>query len=237
MIKTRPYKPGEEPIYCACGCGETVPKAIYPSQQSRYLNLHQHRGKHNGNYRGGKIKKACAVCGDIFEVWPSAAHTRATCGKDECYRAWQGLTSAARGRNKIVVKCDYCGSDVYIWPSQQNQYNYCNRYCQDRHRSTMDWRGPNGTNWRGGNQKWWQEQAQIRDNHRCVICGFDIVVDVHHITPRSEGGTDDVSNLLTLCPNHHRMADLGIINVEHLRNTTWRPELHPEITQARSSNR
>lgn len=233
--KTREYRPGEELILCACGCGGIVPKALFPSQQPRYINKHQHRGEHNGHYKGGKSKFACPVCGETFYDWPSQHPV--TCGKESCYREWQRLTNAARGSNKIIVKCSYCGGDVRIWPSQQNEYNYCNRHCQDRHRSTLDWSGPNGTNWRGGRWRWWQEQALIRDNYRCVICGFDVVVNVHHITPRSEGGTDDVSNLITLCPNHHAMADQNIISVEHLRNTEWRPELHPEISLARSANR
>lgn len=35
--------------------------------------------------------------------------------------------------------------------------------------------------------------------------------DVHHITPRSEGGANRSGNLIVLCPNCHRKADRGII--------------------------
>lgn len=44
-----------------------------------------------------------------------------------------------------------------------------------------------------------------RDNYRCRLCGISardgeqVRLEVDHITPRSKGGTDDPSNLWTLC--------------------------------------
>ncbi len=41
----------------------------------------------------------------------------------------------------------------------------------------------------------------------CFECGWDLdVPDVHHILNKSEGGSDEFSNLTCLCPNHHRLA-------------------------------
>ncbi len=40
----------------------------------------------------------------------------------------------------------------------------------------------------------------------CQICGFDKIVDAHHLIPKSKGGSHDVSNLIVLCPNHHKMV-------------------------------
>lgn len=50
--------------------------------------------------------------------------------------------------------------------------------------------------------KWWSILA--RDQWKCLSCGRSAQVDgvlleVDHIVPRSKGGTDDVSNLQTLC--------------------------------------
>jgi predicted restriction endonuclease len=33
------------------------------------------------------------------------------------------------------------------------------------------------------------------------------VLQVHHIKKRSQGGDDSLSNLITLCPKHHGMAE------------------------------
>lgn len=57
-----------------------------------------------------------------------------------------------------------------------------------------------------------------RANRHCEYCGdeFD-QPDVHHITPRSEGGPNKPSNLIVLCPNCHRKAEGGAISQSKLR--------------------
>ena len=37
----------------------------------------------------------------------------------------------------------------------------------------------------------------------CCICGFLHKVQVHHIVPKYKGGTDDIDNAISLCPNCH----------------------------------
>ena len=44
-----------------------------------------------------------------------------------------------------------------------------------------------------------------RANQGCMICGWkEATCDIHHIKPKKEGGTNDNSNLIVLCPNCHR---------------------------------
>lgn len=59
----------------------------------------------------------------------------------------------------------------------------------------------------------WQKQrmrAFVRDNFTCQHPGCTEnrlkQISVHHITPRSAGGTDDLDNLVTLCLNHHHQV-------------------------------
>jgi 5-methylcytosine-specific restriction endonuclease McrA len=49
----------------------------------------------------------------------------------------------------------------------------------------------------------------------CFVCGWDkAVCDVHHIVPKTKGGTHDHSNLTVLCPNCHRLAhDKKLVDV------------------------
>ncbi|WP_296747180.1 RecQ family ATP-dependent DNA helicase [Mesorhizobium sp.] len=55
----------------------------------------------------------------------------------------------------------------------------------------------------------WREirlQVLERDNHRCVSCSTPVrsaEADIHHLLPRSMGGTDELSNLITLCDGCH----------------------------------
>lgn len=52
-----------------------------------------------------------------------------------------------------------------------------------------------------------------RADRRCEWCEEQIdQPEVHHITPRSEGGSNDRSNLIVLCPTCHRKADSGAIS-------------------------
>lgn len=50
-----------------------------------------------------------------------------------------------------------------------------------------------------------------RDANRCsgrfLGGGCSAVLDVHHILPRDEGGTDDDGNLMVLCHRHHPMLE------------------------------
>mgnify|MGYP003381022275 FL=1 len=41
--------------------------------------------------------------------------------------------------------------------------------------------------------------------------------EIHHIEPVSKGGDESLSNLILLCPNHHKQADLGIVSKKELK--------------------
>lgn len=51
---------------------------------------------------------------------------------------------------------------------------------------------------------------------QCAICGFqfDRMLDAVFIVPISQGGTFTYDNILGLCPNCHRMFDMGLILVD-----------------------
>jgi len=38
----------------------------------------------------------------------------------------------------------------------------------------------------------------------CVVCGFDKIVDLHHLDMNHKNNA--IENLAGLCPNHHKMA-------------------------------
>lgn len=50
--------------------------------------------------------------------------------------------------------------------------------------------------------------------HRCVVCGLQLkLVEAAHIVPVEHGGTDETSNGLALCPNHHKSQETGIMAI------------------------
>ena len=46
-----------------------------------------------------------------------------------------------------------------------------------------------------------------RDGHRCRAkgCGRRHFLEVHHLKPRSQGGSNDVANLISLCSGCHAL--------------------------------
>jgi len=43
-----------------------------------------------------------------------------------------------------------------------------------------------------------------KTTEKCVICGFDKIVDLHHIDMNHKNNASE--NLTGLCPNHHKMV-------------------------------
>ncbi|WP_413168403.1 HNH endonuclease [Capilliphycus salinus ALCB114379] len=38
----------------------------------------------------------------------------------------------------------------------------------------------------------------------------------HHLVPLSQGGSQDASNVVILCPNHHRMFHYAVVSIGKL---------------------
>jgi len=56
-----------------------------------------------------------------------------------------------------------------------------------------------------------KEYVKHRDSNKCVICGSTSNLEVHHVVPRSEGGTDIPDNLVTLYHScHMKVHEKGI---------------------------
>jgi hypothetical protein len=57
-----------------------------------------------------------------------------------------------------------------------------------------------------------------RGGVKCPKCNWGkTTLDLHHVTPKKNGGTDDNSNLIPLCPNCHRMCHEGQYSESELK--------------------
>jgi len=54
-------------------------------------------------------------------------------------------------------------------------------------------------------------QTYRKVTKECVVCGFDKIVDIHHIDKNKQNNSP--KNLIGLCPNHHRM--INNLNFRH----------------------
>lgn len=100
--------------------------------------------------------------------------------------------------NKIVLEVGQFDTHLMKNPSLNNP--------KIRH-----WGYQKGTNYGFANSR---EHALSRDKYTCQCCGAKKTrLEVHHIIYRSNGGTDDLDNLITLCEKCHKKVHAGEITI------------------------
>ena len=122
---------------------------------------------------------------------------------------------------KKDVICDHCGVTFckYIKKSKPSRRNYCCLDCKksDKNSYVSEWSderklaysiqvtGENNPNYKDGfdGDKAYRKICFKYHPKRCCICGFDHIVEVHHMDCNKNNNNSD--NLIPLCPNHHRM--------------------------------
>jgi len=52
---------------------------------------------------------------------------------------------------------------------------------------------------------WIRAQAIKEYGRKCELCGYNAVIDTHHIIPKKMGGPHEINNLIVLCPNCHAL--------------------------------
>ncbi len=70
-----------------------------------------------------------------------------------------------------------------------------------------------------------KRQIVAMRGHKCELCSYNLIVDVHHIVPRRFGENNLPENLILLCPNHHREADYGFLILDHYKSGSNRGNL------------
>lgn len=51
-----------------------------------------------------------------------------------------------------------------------------------------------------------RKEVYRRDGWQCALCGCHDTLQIHHVVPRGEGGSDFPENLITLCSKCHAQA-------------------------------
>lgn len=143
-----------------------------------------------------------------------------------------------RRKGEAMRVCAVCGNA--ITGTHSNNRKYCSEQCrriaeaQKRMNSIAD---------RAKRVNYLAQAVYKAYGYQCAICHWRATEElisvkgkiqyaygneIHHITPISEGGTEMPDNIILLCPNHHKQADLGLIDRKELQQLTRSFELSEE---------
>ena len=209
------------------GCGTEFydPKA----RKSYCDDCNPNAGQHNGNWKDAKETTDCERCGEEFDYYPSDKDGVYCSDCVEDADEFLGTHYAdVHDIEPVSRTCEFCEEDFQILPCflRLGGGRFCSDGCQNKWMSEQ---------WGDGeavyNGKWRpvRRAALDRDDHTCQHCGKDKSEigqepDVHHITPVRE--FDDpqdahtLSNVISLCPSCHGLAEHGSIPIEKERLDT-----------------
>ncbi len=162
-------------------------------------------GSDHPNYKG-KEKLECVECGGSFEVTPARADKAKYCSHN-CRR------------ERVNVECANCGSKVERYPYNVNRSEnlFCGMDCLSEFREE-NYAGEENPNWNGGTAfygpswEYYRKKAIKRDFEKCFLCGlsreahpmiYKQGINVHHVKPRGEGGSNKCKNTITVCKVCH----------------------------------
>src|SRR3989338_4075531 len=130
-----------------------------------------------------------------------------------------------------LKNCQICKKSFVDRTFNQNK-KFCCIHCRNmshkekKKQVLKDWRNKNYEKYKA---QWTRNNRKNKERHklrrkriieqlggRCVICGFDTKVHLHHKIQRCQGGGDKLENLVLLCPNHHEMLHRGMISPKSL---------------------
>jgi 5-methylcytosine-specific restriction endonuclease McrA len=52
----------------------------------------------------------------------------------------------------------------------------------------------------------------------CCVCGYDKTLNYHHVVEKCDGGSDLLTNIVPLCPNHHAEVHYCALDVTNYHN-------------------
>lgn len=169
----------------------------------------------------------CDQCGNSYKTKPyllkKPGHHFCSAA---CYGEFQRGRQKSRWADRIAIDCRHCGKSVvaYAW---QTTKQFCSVKCRNESQ-LVRLCGSRNPAWRGGHSCYrgpnWRRQrmaALDRDNWKCLRCGSEKQLNVHHARPFRLFGdyrkANSLGNLRTLCSTCH--------GVEEQQFWTQHPEL------------
>lgn len=145
------------------------------------------------------IKSSCQYCNAEFEAITKEVNRGN--GKFCSRRCAASFGNNIKHLEQATSLCKFCGNAFDH--SASNKASYCSHRCKNKHNLH--------------HRKLSKDAIYLR-TLPCEVCGWkEASRDLHHIVSIKKGGTNDVYNLVSLCPNDHRLADYNLISQEQPR--------------------
>lgn len=172
----------------------------------------------------------CQVCGKSFNVPLSEEKRRITCSI-ECFQKYR------KSKFWEIKNCEECGKAFTYYKPHRKMAKYCSRKCaRVALIKSQRFVGKRNPSYKGVYKsarefrRVWGPRLRKLWGDKCFICGWaETPNDICHITPVKEGGENKIENVVLLCPNHHRMLDLGLIQREHLASLAQKQRLDTSL--------
>ena len=147
--------------------------------------------------------------------------------KNKSYIRWQNYSSCScifcKKETKITVikkhskvcslnpinkkLCLHCNV-LIIQKDGSNKYRkFCSTKCSNIFHNNHYKPKENHPNWKGGYDAVYRKICFQYYEKKCIICDFDIIIEVHHIDENHENNSP--KNLIPLCRNHHGMVHMN----------------------------
>ncbi len=151
-----------------------------------------------------KITKICGWCNKDFSVEKKEVNR----GGGKFCSLSCGASNNNSHRKPVTKICGFCERS---YQTTGKTSLYCTKSCSQKARKTRTIKAGNKYTNRSTLQRRIIKKLGPQE-FKCYICEWnEASCDIHHIIPKSKGGSDNFSNLTVLCPNHHRLADRGIL--------------------------
>lgn len=147
------------------------------------------------------VEKECKCCHKLF-----MADTREL---NRGNAKFCSISCACKYRMSNIPKktctCIVCGN---TFMSKNPKSKYCSKVCKCKHYRYLAATEQYGT----------RKLQNILLTLPCANCGWqEGPRDVHHILPVCKGGKNEMINLITLCPNCHRLAHRNLLSEDKLK--------------------
>jgi hypothetical protein len=154
-------------------------------------------------------KVKCATCGNLFTPDKPG---RKFCSRECYYKSprWnKGLKGCQKAWNRqdLYAICEYCSKEYKITASRIGKTRFCSRACQNKWlaQNTKKFGKDNPAFKNGSGAQFYRREAFKIHGAKCMRCGAEKSLLVHHIDGNRKNNPLDGSNWEVLCKRCHQL--------------------------------